>query len=412
MFCCFSFVSDRFCLDLDINLLDFMLGTVMDFRLQRTNLLPLNISRRDMIKKGAGALLASSFLGNVFSASEAMAVGSAQTAVNVGIFGPSHCAAPFVCAYLKGYANDEAVRINLINYPDMSLIAKDLISGKLDFGQLIVPLVFAIHTGSAPFKTPTPMVVTQIGGTNGAALMTRKGADIKNPHDFKGKTLANHSKLSVHYLLNMMFLEKQGLNYTQDVHFRVVELGEIVNEMKNGNIDSFVMPEPKNAFVELHEIGEIYLLSKYIWPNHPCCAMTTRRDFFDRDSSLARAVTRVFTRGSDTANNPSKREELVDLLRSSADYRYDTLPKSVLQSAFTPGRADFVSFPFQSSARVILDIMKRYRLLPESIDDARVAENVFLSDFNRQVMAEVGLQPPISNFRPEKVLGKLLTFSA
>ncbi len=373
-----------------------------------------SLTRRNLLIKTGQLIIASSVpglgwgqAGSARADDVGVSPAVSRREINIGTFGPSHCATSFVYTKLKGLFAQDKLPVNLVNYPNMQLIAKDLIGGKLDFGQLIVPMVFAINTGSKPFEQATPMVITQIAGTNGAALMVRKGSGISQPADFKGKTMANHSKLSVHYLINMMFLESYGLDYLKDVNFKVVELEKIVAAMKDGELDTFVMPEPQDAMVEDKGIGDVFMLSKYIWPNHPCCSLVVRKDFYEGNRQLVTDVTRTMTKGALLANEPATRGEIIDLLQSTSDYNYDKIPKPVLLKAFTPGRSDFYPFPYQSTARVIIEIMKRHDLLPKEVKDAELARSVFLSGVSRQVMKELGANPPESDFRAEKILGQV-----
>ncbi|MBI5741351.1 MAG: ABC transporter substrate-binding protein [Nitrospirae bacterium] len=369
-------------------------------------------TRRGFLKKAGRLAVAASLTGTALANSESLfASVSVARKISIGIFAPSHCAASFLYTRLKGIFDETKMDVTLINYEGQHSIAKDLIRGKLDFGQMITPLVFAVHTGSNPFTEKTPLALTAIGGTNGSALMVRKDSGIKDPSDFKGKTLANHSKLSVNYLINMMFLEMQGLDYEKDVRFKTLPMDKIIDSMRMKEIDSFVLPEPKNAIAEQYGIGEVFMLSKYIWPNHPCCGLVTRRRFFEDNMELAADVTRCFIRGGLIANDAANREEMVDLLRSVPDYMYDRVPRTVLLNAFTPGRSDFYPFPFQSSARVVIEMMKKYSLLPATSDEKKLAREVFLSDLSRKIMKELGVDPPESNYRTEKILGRLRVYS-
>lgn len=369
------------------------------------------INRREFLKTAGTLTVAGGLAGaGIVNPAALFAAIHVPGKLNIGIFGPSHCAAPFVISKLSGYLPKDC-EVNLINYPEMPLIAKDIMSGKLDFGQLLTPMALAIHTGAKPFSTKVPIVIPQIGGINGGALMTAKGAHIKGPADFVGKTTANHAKLSVHYLINMMFLETEGLKVGKNVKFRIIELENILREMKEGTIDSFVMPEPKNAVAEAAGIADVYMLSKYLWPNHPCCSLVTRRAFYEKNPQLTRSVIRSFTRGGLWANEAKNREELVDRLRSVNGYKYNEVPRNVLLNAFTPGRSDFYPFPYQSTARAVLDIMKKYELIPPSVDERRTAQEVFLSDLSRKVFKDLGATPPPTNYRPEKIIGSLKEYT-
>lgn len=368
--------------------------------------------RRLFIKKAGGFVVTTSAIlsPEIFISNKSFAITGRRT-INIGVFGPSHCSTPIICAKLLNNFGEAGLKVNLTNYTAMPMIAKDLVSGKLDFGQLIVPLVFAIHTGRNPLGLKEPMSICQIVGTNGAALMVKKDSGITSPENFKGKIMANHSKLSVHYLINRMFLETYGLDFQNDVHFKVINLNDAVNVMQKGEVDTFVLPEPKNAAVETQGIGDVYLLSKYIWPNHPCCSLVTRTELYQQERELVADVTRAVTKSGLFANQPDKREVIIDTLQSDPNFQFDTIPKEVLKKAFTPGRSDFYPFPYQSTAMLIIEIMKKYNLLDADLDARKTAREVFLSGLSRQVMLELGVDPPDKDFRVEKILGTLKNYT-
>lgn len=369
-------------------------------------------SRREFITRVGGAVVGAASAPGWLTWQAFAQPGMSKThEVTIGTFGPSHCATSIVFSSLRGSFKDAGINVRLINYDDMGDIAADLVNGSLDFGQLVVPLVMAMHTGAAPFNAPIPMAICQIGGTNGAALMVRKGVNIQNPEDFRGKVMANHSKLSVHYLITMMFLETHGLSYQKDVNFKLVKLDDILAAVESGQVDSFVMPEPKDALAEFKGIADVFLLSKYIWPNHPCCALVTRREYLEKNRELAADVIRVTTRSALYINRPDTREEVVDIIRSVPDFKYDKVPRAALLKAFTPGRSDFYPFPYGSSGRLIAEIMKKYQLLPSDTNEITLAKEVFQSELSHKLIAELCEEPPESNYRVEKVLGNLKFYS-
>lgn len=374
-------------------------------REDRKRQVPKGVTRRQFLKSAGGISASILLAGDLCIGRHASAAVRAAREIRIGTFGPSHCAVPFVYAKLSRFFEEEGLNVDLINYPTMPLIAKDLIDGEIDFGQIIVPLALAIHTGAKPFKAPVPLAIPQITGTNGAAMMIRQGVNIKGPLDLKGKILANHSKLSVHFLINMMLLEGHGLVPDKDLNVKIVELGNVIDEVRNGAVDAVVMPEPKNAVMEAMGIASTFMMSRYIWPNHPCCALVTRQEVFKTDRGLVAAVTRAITRAGLMANNPDTREETVDMLRTSDKYNYNAIAREVLLRAFIPGRADFYPFPYQSSAMLIVDHMKKHGLLDHQSDSRALAESLFLSDFSRSIIEGLGEQAPHDNYRTEKILG-------
>ncbi|NND33999.1 MAG: ABC transporter substrate-binding protein, partial [Saprospiraceae bacterium] len=124
----------------------------------------------------------------------------------IGIFAPSHCAAPLIFAEQQGYFTESGVKVELVNYPTMPALARDLAAGVVDLGQLTVPLAFAINAGANPYGLHHPLVLPMILGVHGSNLMIRKDSGISQPSDFKKKIIATHTKLTVHYLLVRLYL--------------------------------------------------------------------------------------------------------------------------------------------------------------------------------------------------------------
>ena len=86
----------------------------------------------------------------------------------IGIFSPSHCAAPIIFAEQRGYFSDSRIKVELVNYPTMYALAEDLVAGVIDLGQLTVPLAFSIHKGVSPLGLYHPLVIPMIHGHPGS----------------------------------------------------------------------------------------------------------------------------------------------------------------------------------------------------------------------------------------------------
>lgn len=365
-------------------------------------------TRRELLQQTGKIILACSLpVLSTFRPGLVRAATVSRRPVTVGLFTPSHCAAPYLLAQAKGLFKAEGLEVELRRYPGVAQIAADLSGGRLDFGQLITPLVFAMHTGAKPFNTATPMVVVQITGTNGGALVVGNHSGIGSPDDFAGKTVAIHSKLMIHYLLFTALLESYGLDHRKDINFKLIELDKQVAALRDGKVDAVIMPEPSDAIIEANDYGKVFLLTKHIWPNHPCCSLASTRRHYEANPEEVRAFSRALTLGALMANEPDRRDGLVDLLRAKNGFGYENLPGAVLQRAFTPGRSDFQTFPYQSSARLIIEIMKKQELLDAEVDDPALASEVFLSSLSREVMHELGATPPLSDYRVEKILGRM-----
>ena len=325
----------------------------------------------------------------------------------IGIFSPSHCAAPLIFAEHKGYFSKAGVKVELVNYPTMVDLAKDLVAGVIDLGQLTVPLAFSINAGTNPFALSSPLVIPMILGVHGSNLMIRKDSEISQPVDFKNKIIATHTKLTVHYLLVRLYLQRSGIDTEKDVTMSIVKLNELTKVLNQGSIDAFMMPEPINALAEETGQAHPYILNQFIWRHHPCCGLAARKEFFhsqDREQMLN--LVSAITRASLYINKERNRDELVASLTKSA-YGFDQLPRKVIEMAFAFSRSSFYPFPYQSTAVLLLMMMQDFKLLP-TLDAKTTAAEVFQSDFMRECLARIGKNAPRKNFRPEIVLGRHL----
>ncbi len=325
--------------------------------------------------------------------------------VKVGIFAPSHCCVPLVYAEQKGYFKREGLKLSLINYKTMQELANDLISGKIFAGQLVGPLIFAMHLGIEPFKSAIKMVVPMVLGIHGSNIMTVRGAGIQNIEDFKGKRLASHSTLSIHYLLTKYFLLRNGIDPDKDANIKIVSISEIEDYVHNKKIDGFMMPEPVNAILESKGEASVKMLNKYIWKNHPCCLLTMRQQDFQMEKNLLKAITRATTKASIELFKMKDRAELVKMLRRT-QYGFSNVHENTLILAFSKERSDWHPFPFQSTGEVILKLMQKFKIASTNLDIKKIAQEVFLAEFNKECLKEIGVRPPQQNTRPEFLMGE------
>ena len=368
------------------------------------------MERRDFIKKTLflTANLTFSSLPGILLAAPAVHL---KKTITIGIFSPSHCAAPLIFAEKKGYFKDERLNVKLINYPTMLALANDLISGRIDFGQLTVPLAFAIHLGSIPSKLPEKLVMPMILGVHGSNLVVSKDSGITRPADFKGKTIATHTKLTVHYLLVRLYLQSNGVDAEHDVKMSIVNLKELTGVLQRGEIDAFMMPEPVNALAEETGNATTYILNRFIWRYHPCCGLATRRGLFDKgDKNKIKALVSATSRASLYINKDRNRKELVSTLQKTP-YGFELLSRKVMDIAFAFSRSSFYPFPYQSTAVLLFRMMQENKMIP-AINAHQVAHEIFLSDFMRECLAAIGKRAPRKNYRPEIVLGRSLELEA
>ena len=366
-------------------------------------------SRRDFLKQaGTSALVlsAASFapFGAFFPLGRAKAAGGKAT---VGIMAPSHCAAPYAYASVKGLFEKHGVDVELRFYQDMLAIAKDLLAGKIQIGQLISPLFLAMHSKAAIFReSGMPMVTPMFTGTNGGGIVVHKDSPATSLEDLGGMKIGSHSKLTIHYLLMISYLRSEGVKLSEPVDIQIHPLGEMIGKLKNGAIDGFIMPEPVSAVAEAKGIGKVIKLTSELWPGHPCCLMAATRSWAEEMPGAIEGVSLALLEATTFADAPGNREAFIDAI--TAVEAYGKMPRPVLSKAFAPGRADFASFPYHSKANLVAKLMRSIKLLPRESADQLIAE-AFDTAGTRKLLAGLDIAAPAGDDREETLFGKPMT---
>jgi nitrate/nitrite transport system substrate-binding protein len=327
--------------------------------------------------------------------------------VSVGIMTPSHCAAPYVYSEIKGLYEKNGLKADVVLYSGMPEIAKDLIAGRIQFGQLMLPLFLAIHTKAGAFKeSGVPLVTTQATGIKGGAITVRKDSRIESIEDLAGKKVGSHSPLSAHYLLLQMFIRK-NIALKSPIDVKIVPLEDMIPSLARGDIDAFIMPEPVNAVAAIKGNGRVIFLTSKLWANHPCCMLSTTGTFAEGNPGTVRAMSLSLAEACIFADKEENRAAFIDAIATSPGYA--KVPRPVLNLALEAGRADHSPFPYKSSARVVGDFMKALKMLPEGVTTAQIVSGID-STYVREALKAAGMNADLPDYRVERVLGEDLSF--
>jgi len=267
----------------------------------------------------------------------------------------------------------------------MSEILKKLYAGDVEFAQLMSPMIFQMHSGQMKSKH-MPLAITQVLGTNGGILGISSRSKIKKIQDLAGKSIGVHSPLMVHYLIMQLLLDKYDLTQ-KNVNIKTVPMHRIRQALVSGEIDGFINPEPLPTLLESQTISRSLLQTRMFWLNHPCCLLTCRQSYFKKNQKKVEDITRATATSCLMIDNIAMRKTQIE-----KTYAFNTpfnkIPLEQLQQAFQPRRSDFFPFPFLSSAYVIVEQMKKAKLLPESLEVKSFAKNVFQSDFAMRIIGQ------------------------
>ncbi|MDO5625148.1 MAG: CmpA/NrtA family ABC transporter substrate-binding protein [Pseudomonadota bacterium] len=338
-----------------------------------------------------------------------------KQALKIG-FIPITCATPLIMAHPLGFYDKQGLKVDLMKTAGWALVRDKMLSGEYDASHFLSPMPLTISMGLG--SNAAPMNVATIQNVNGQAItLAMKHRNNRDPKNWKGFRFAIPFDYSMHNLLLRYYLAEAGLNPDTDVQLRIVAPPEMVANLKAGNIDGFLGPDPFNQRAVFEEAGFIHLLTKDLWDGHPCCAFGTSAAFIQQNPNTFAALYRSVLTAAAMASDMNNRALIA---KAIAPAQYLNQPEVVLQQVLTgrfadglgkiqnvPDRVGFDPMPWQSMAVWMLTQMQRWGYVKGGVDYRQIAEKVFLITDARKHMQALGQPVPQGGAYPQfRIMGK------
>lgn len=383
-----------------------------------------DFSRREFLRR-AGSSTALGLLSSVFPLGAAKALAQEKAGpiekkdLKVG-FIPITCATPIIMAEPMGFYKKHGLNVQVYKASGWAMIRDLAINRETSATHMLTPMPLAITIGAG--SQSVPFVMPAVENINGQAITLHvKHKSVKSAKDMKGFKLCVPFDYSMHNFLLRYFLAEGGLDPDRDVQIRVVPPPEMVANLRAQNVDGYLAPDPFNQRAVYEGVGFIYMLSKDIWPGHPCCAFAARKDFATNYPNTFHALLKAIIEATLYAHQPSNRK---DIAKAIAPKNYLNQPVEVVEQVLTgvfpdglggtrtvPDRIDFDPFPWHSMAIWILTQMKRWGYIKGNVDYKKIAEEVYLASDCRDMMKSMGYKAPTqSSTKHTFLLGKNKVF--
>ena len=336
-----------------------------------------------------------------------------KTELTIG-FIPIACSIPIVLAEAKEIYKKHGLTVTLKKLPNWAAVRESAIAGELDAYHMLSPMPIAMSLGVG--STAFPIKLASIENINGQSItLALKHKDtVKSAADFKGLTIAIPFPFSMHNLLLRYYLAAGGLDPDKDLTLQIVPPPDAVAKLAAGQIDGFILPDNFSQRAVFEKIGFIHLLTKDLWPGHPCCSFAASQKWIDTNPNTFRAVNKAIIESAAYANAKTNREEVAQLM---AERKYLNQPVPVLKAVLTgkfenglgetldiPDRIQYDPYPWQSFAKWITAEMVRWQLMPpEKANYQEIADTVYLTDLARELAKELGQTPPTTSTRTEQL---------
>ena len=330
-------------------------------------------------------------------------------------FIPITCATPLIMAHPLGFYSKQGLNVEVVKTAGWALIRDKMLNKEYDATHFLSPMPLAMSMGAG--SNPVPMRVATIQNTNGQAITLHvKHKDRRDPKQWKGFKFAVPFDYSMHNFLLRYYVAEAGLDPDKDIQIRVVPPPEMVANLRAGNLDGYLGPDPFNQRAVYDEVGFLHLLTRDLWAGHPCCAFGTSEAFIKENPNTFAALFRAVLSAAAMARDSRNRELIAKAISPQA---YLNQPETVVAQVLTgkfadglgnvrnvPDRADFDPIPWQSMAVWILTQMKRWGYVKGDVNYRQIAEQVFLLTDARKHMKALDQVAPEGQYPKFSVMGK------
>jgi nitrate/nitrite transport system substrate-binding protein len=280
---------------------------------------------------------------------------------------------------------------------------------------MLTPMPLAMTMGAG--STATPYIMPAVENINGQAIVLHnKHKDKRDPSKWKGFKFGVPFDYSMHNFLLRYYVAEFGLDPDQDIQIRVVPPPEMVANLRAGNLDGYLSPDPFNQRAVWEKVGFIHTLTKDIWSGHPCCAFACSQEFATTMPNTYSALLKSIVDATAYSQVHENRKEIA---KAIAPKNYLNQPVPVIEQVLTgryadglgnvkndPKRIDFDPFPWHSMAVWILTQMKRWGYVKGDIDYRKIAEQVYLASDASKMMKELGYSAPDHTYESYTIMGK------
>ncbi|TAJ24346.1 MAG: nitrate ABC transporter substrate-binding protein [Nitrospirae bacterium] len=335
--------------------------------------------------------------------------------VSIG-FIPITCGTPIIMAEPLGFYKKHGLNASVKRAAGWAMIRDWAVNKEVDAAHMLTPMPLAMTLGAG--SMPTPMYMPAVENINGQAITLHiKHKGVKTAADMKGFRFCVPFDFSMHNYLLRYFLAEGGVHPDKDVQIRIVPPPEMVANLKAGNVDGYLGPDPFNQRAVYENVGFLFMLSREIWDRHPCCAFTVTKDFATQYPNTFQAMWRAIVDATHYASDPAHRKEIAAAI---APTNYLNQPVIVLEQVLTgtyadglgnikkvPERIDFDPYPWHSMAVWILTQMKRWGHLKGDVNYKAVAEQVYLAAGCDRIEKELGYQTHNATSTKHTIMGRV-----
>lgn len=358
-----------------------------------------DITRRRFLKR-VGAAAAFAMVGQFFPIQSLKAMADdakknlEKKKLTIG-FVPITCATPIVAGHGLGFYQKYGLDVEIVKTAGWAVSRDNCLNGQYDGSHLLFPMPPAMSLGLGSTRQPW-RVVSNVNTNGQAIVLANKHKDKRDAKQWKGFRFAVPFEYSMHNFLLRMVVAEAGLDPDQDIQIRVVPPPEMVANLRAGNVDGYLAPDPFCQRAVFDGVGFIHKLTMELWDQHPCCVFSVSERFIQENPNTFTVLSMAILEATAVAQQRENRAHFADVMAPRA---YLNQPPEVLRQILTgifpdglggirrvPERISFMPFPTQSMGIWVLTQMKRWGYLKEEIDYKDIAKELIISSTTEKMM--------------------------
>ena len=358
-----------------------------------------DLSRRSFLR-GVGVTTAVGAVGSMFPLGSLRAMAEdalknlEKTKLTLG-FVPITCATPIIGGHALGFYNRYGLDVDIVKTAGWAVARDKCLNGEYDGSHLLFPMPLAMSLGIG--STAQPWRVVSNVNTNGQAIvLATKHADRLDPKEWRGFKFAVPFEYSMHNLLLRTYVAEAGLDPDRDIQIRVTPPPEMVANLRAGNVDGYLAPDPFCQRAVYDGVGFIYKLTLDLWKQHPCCVFGLSEKFIEENPNTFMAVTTAILEATAAAEKPEGRIEFAE---SMAPANYLNQPVEILRQILTgvfpdglgniknvPDRISFMPLPTQTMGVWVLSQMRRWGYIESNTQYGDLAQELVMTTQTTELM--------------------------
>jgi len=233
------------------------------------------LTRRDFVK-GALAVAAASPLASL-SCSRGGPDG--KTLVVGGLPVTCNLTLPVACAAQAASAGPGTRRFEYSKYSGWPEIKESLMSGRIQAGYMLAPLVMDLADKGIPVK------IVSLGHRSGAVIMVRTESPVQQFKQLAGKRIAIPSRFAVDFLFLRKMLARENMSVDA---LEIVEMPppDMPAALYASAVDAYCTGEPFGAAAQSAGYARPLRMTRDEWPKYICCVLTVREELIRDDAPL------------------------------------------------------------------------------------------------------------------------------